>query len=520
MRDAKNTNQTASCTKQELCSYIVLSGHSKTCNECGEKPNPANECCVFYVYWFISHWPDRGTFRKQQQMTSFHNPSPLFWQRLRALLLIFILFGVKSLSGQTVVNIELKGEIDEGSYQYFAREFKRAKQEGVSAVIVEINTYGGRLDYADSISTLLLDAPFTTAAYVNKNAASAGALISLSCDSIYMRQDARMGAATVVDGQTGKKLDEKYQSYMRKLMASAAAANGRNPAIAEQMVGEPSTDTAPGEVLTLTTAEALEKGYCEAEVTGTREIVRRLGLTSGEVEQVSPTETDAFISFLLNPTVSAILIFLLLAGIFFELKAPGLGFPSVVALVAGGLLFFPHYVDGSTEIWEIGIFGAGVVFLALEIFVVPGFGVTGVLGILLSVAGITMGLVENDGTDFSNVSTGEVVSLASTVVVAFVVGIIAVLWLGKYLISSKKGHPIVDETMFDQASGYTTRDESLSDLIGQEGVVDTDMRPYGFVRFGERRVQASAESRYLKEGTPVVAQKLDGNLVMVAEKEG
>ncbi|HML85209.1 MAG TPA: nodulation protein NfeD, partial [Bacteroidales bacterium] len=204
--------------------------------------------------------------------------------------------------------------------------------------------------------------------YIDNNAASAGALISIACDSIYMRSGANMGAATVVD-QTGKAMPDKYQSYMRSMMRSTAEVKGRDPKIAEAMV-DPRISV-PGlidstMVLTFTPTEAIKWGYCQGSAENIPELLAKVGIDKYTIIKQEITPLDKFINFLINPLVSGVLIMIIVAGIYFELQTPGIGFPSFAAIAAAVLYFAPLYLEGLAANWEILLFIIGLILLLLS----------------------------------------------------------------------------------------------------------------------------------------------------------
>ncbi|MEZ5011997.1 MAG: hypothetical protein R2744_10635 [Bacteroidales bacterium] len=211
-------------------------------------------------------------------------------------------------------------------------------------ILIHMNTYGGQVDMADSIRTALLNYPKPVIVFIDNQAISAGALISIACDSIYMRPGASIGAATVVN-QTGEQVPDKYQSFMRGMMRATAEAHGkkpvveggdttwvwhRDPDIAQSMV-DPKiyvkgvSDT--GSVLTLTVKEAIELGFCEGEAKNIEEVLEMAGIEDYTIAEFNPSGMEKLIQLLINPVVSGLLIMIIIGGIYFELQSPGIGFP-------------------------------------------------------------------------------------------------------------------------------------------------------------------------------------------------
>jgi len=234
--------------------------------------------------------------------------------------------------------------IDPRTNRYSELALERAEEIQADYVILELDTYGGALTDADEIRTRVLEYKRPIYAFINRDAASAGALISIACDSIYMAEGSSIGAATVVN-QEGAAAPDKYQSYMRSIMRSTAEANGRNPRLAEAMVDEDidiDSIATEGKILTLSTSEALKYGFCEAEVSSIDEIMSRSGIQEYEVEEFSLGASEKIISLFLNPFVSGILILIIIGGIYFELQTPGVGFPILASIVAVILYFVPN----------------------------------------------------------------------------------------------------------------------------------------------------------------------------------
>ena len=295
-------------------------------------------------------------------------------------LLLGSLFFLKA-EGDTSVVVEKKIEkiysfkIDEDISPPAERKLKKAlkdaENEEVDLILLNLNTFGGMLNVADNMRTLILESEIPIWVFIDNNAASAGALISIACDSIYMRPEASIGAASVVD-QTGEIMPDKYQSYMRSMMRATAQAKNRDPKIAEAMV-DPRTYIEgindSNKVLTFTAEEAVANSYCEGIVLSMEEILELHNIENAEIIEQKLSWTDSLINFLVNPVVSGLLIMMIIGGIYFELQTPGIGFPLIVAILGAVLYFAPLYIEGLAANWEILLFVVGLILLAVEIFV-------------------------------------------------------------------------------------------------------------------------------------------------------
>lgn len=426
-------------------------------------------------------------------------------------------FPAVSKENHLVYKIDIKKEIDNTTRIYLHNGLSEANALGADAVLIHMNTYGGQVDAADSMRTAILYSPIPVYVFIDNNAASAGALISIACKKIYMRQGANIGAATVVN-QTGAAMPDKYQSYMRSMIRSTAEAQGkdtliqgtdtiikwkRDPLIAEAMVDErvviPNLiDT--GKVLTFTAQEARKWGYCDGLADTPDEVITHyLGFKEYELKSYSPTWFDNLKGFLMNPVFQSLLILIIIGGIYFEMQTPGLGFPSAAALVAAILYFAPLYMDGLAQYWEILLFVIGLLLLAVEIFIIPGFGIAGISGILLVVGGLVMSLVDNKDFSFEGVNQVELGKAALTVLAGLAGGFAFTIWF-----STKIGHKgILRKIALHTDLTQAISSPDLSYLVGKEAVAATVLRPSGKIRLGEDFYDGVSECGFIEKGTPV-----------------
>lgn len=441
-------------------------------------------------------------------------------KKLLSLLVLALLPLVMSAQAtkKTVYRFDIDEEIAPPASLRVEKAMEEAAKLEADIIVVRINTFGGTLDDADKIRTAFLQAGRPIYAYIDNNAASAGALISIACDSIYMHSGSSIGAATVVD-QTGTVQPDKYQSYMRSLMRATAEARGRRPDIAQAMVDpdiyvEGISDS--GKVLTFTTQEAIKYGYCEAETESVAQLLEHAGVTDYVIREQRYTFLDKLIGFLVSPVVSGILIMLIIGGIYFELQQPGIGFPLILALSAAALYFAPLYLEGLATYWEIIVFIIGIVLIALELFVIPGFGVAGVTGIICLVAGLMFSMVGNVGFDFSAVPGALIANRLMIVLVSVAVALPVSIWLGKKLFESTLFGGLALNTEEKTDEGYTVAGERELSLIGADGVAATILRPAGKVTVDGRLYDAVAQIGYIDKGESVtVVDYVNGSLVVI-----
>ncbi len=418
-----------------------------------------------------------------------------------------------------VLHLKINDVIDPRTNRYSELGLEKAEELDADYVILELDTYGGALNDADDIRTRILnfDRPIYT--YINKDAASAGALISIACDSIYMASGSSIGAATVVT-QDGAAAPDKYQSYMRSIMRSTAEAKGRDPRMAEAMVDEDidlDSIATEGKILTLSISEAIKYGFCEAEVSSIDDIMERSGVIDYDLQAFELGATEKIISLFLNPFVSGILILIIIGGIYFELQTPGVGFPILASIIAIILYFVPNYLNGLAENWEILMFAIGIILIAVEVFVIPGFGVAGVLGLICTIGSLILVMLNNDMFDFSFVG-GEQIFISIVTVLAGLLGAIIVMFFGgARLLNSGVFKRIALQEVQDADAGFTSTFYKEKSMIGLQGKTYTRLRPSGRVEIDGNIYDAYTRGNFIDEGVDIEVISDEGTSLKVKE---
>ena len=414
-----------------------------------------------------------------------------------------------------VYEVPVKGMIDKGLARYIDRAIAEAELAEAAVLIFHIDTFGGLVDAADHIRKSILDAPVPTIAFIDKNAASAGALISYAADRIVMVPGASIGAATVVEGTSGEAAPDKYQSYMRGLMRATAEANGRNPQIAEAMVDEslvvPGVSEA-GQVLTLSAEEALRHGVADQILDSVADLRSELGLTQHELVAHHETRLESILRFFGSPIIQSILMMMMLGGLYFELQSPGVGFAGLMSAIGAILFFAPNYIIGLVESWEIAVFVVGILLLIIEIFVVPGFGIPGSLGLLCIIGALVTSLIGNVGLQFPSLSqvTGALFTTAATLILL----VILAFSLGRYLPRSGRFGKLILSPELSSSEGYTSADTE-ENLLGMVGQAITILRPSGAAEIDGRRIDVVSQGDFIPAGTPIRVVQVQGNRVEV-----
>lgn len=443
----------------------------------------------------------------------------------RLLLIILLTISTGVLTAQQtqkkVFTFAIDQDIDPGMNRRVKLAMDQAERIKADLILIEMDTYGGAVTDADEIRTRILESKIPVYVFINKDAASAGALISIACDSIYMAPGASIGAATVVNGTDGAAAPDKYQSYMRSIMRSTAEATGRNPQIAEAMVDEKLV--VPGisdssSVITFSVSEAIQNGFCEGEYTTTKEILAAQNLQSAEIIAYEEKTVDTIISFFLSPAVSGILILLIIGGIYFELQTPGIGFPLAIAVSAALLYFIPYYLNGLAENWEILAFVIGIILFAVEFFIIPGFGVFGVAGIVLVLGGLVLGMLPNQAFDFELVPSSQLFVALLTVILAALTAVGMVFWLTPKVNEWGAFKHLTLTSTQDRSQGFTSRTYT-EDMLGKLGTVHSRLRPSGRVEIAGEIYDAYSRGEFLEKGESIEVISTEGTSLKVKKSE-
>ncbi len=436
-------------------------------------------------------------------------------------------------SKQIFYVIKLHKDIDKSALRTIGKGLEEAVAAEADYCIIDMNTYGGAVDAADSIRTAILNAPMPVISFINIQAASAGALISIACDSIYMNTGSSIGAATVVNG-AGEVMPDKYQSFMRGMMRSTAESHGkryeldsngdtisfwrRDPSIAEAMVSRDS-------VLSFTPSEAIENGYCEGMASSVDEVISAImtgnyGYKGANGEETVKAEIiyqkesilDKIINFLLSPMLQGLLLMLIVGGIYFEMQSPGIGFPLIAAITGAVLYFAPLYLEGVVQNWEIALFIIGILLMAVEIFVLPGFGVAGISGIICMIVGLAFAMVDNDllTLEEGSFNIRPLLKPFATVLVSITISLFGSIYLASRLYGTKAFSQIALKTDLTQEAGFVgVERESLQHLAGCCGVVVTDLKPSGTVEIEGKRYYAQINTGFAAKGSEIVVIKAE-----------
>ncbi|MCB0219265.1 MAG: ATP-dependent Clp protease proteolytic subunit [Chrysiogenetes bacterium] len=421
-----------------------------------------------------------------------------------------------------VITGTIDDEIGFATSAYVMRLIERAEKENADALVLEINTFGGRVDAAVAIRDALLDTKVPTVAWIHRRAISAGALISFACDKIVISPGGTMGAATPIQiapgSQEATPVSEKYVSYFRQEMRATAEVNGRDGDIAEAMVDadrEVAGLSEKGKLLTLTTDTAMEHKIADAIGSSMDEVLTYLKLRATP-ETVARTWAEDLVGFLTSSAVSGMLFMAMIALGYMEYQAPGFGAFGYGAILCFLLLFGSHYLVNLAGWEEMLLFGVGVILLLVEIFVTPGFGVLGALGGLSIFAAMVLLLLAGDFSDFE-FSNPFAADAAMRVLVSTALSIGIILFLMSYLPAKKAPGALVLAHVESGDAGYRSHEHEVThgDLVGMEGEALSPLRPSGRARLNGRRVDVESEGEFIDKGDRVRVLRVQPGKVIV-----
>ena len=417
---------------------------------------------------------------------------------------------------QVVYVAPIEGIIDLGLAPFVERILDEAAEAGAAAVVLEVNTFGGRVDAAVKIRDALLAARVPTIAYVNRRAISAGALISLAAEHLVMAPGATIGAATpVMAGEPGggaQPVSEKTVSYIRKEFRATAESRKRPPLIAEAMVD---ADVAirgiieKGKLLTLTTDEALKHKVAELRAESLPAALEALGIKGAELRRVSPNWAENVVRFLTHPVLSSLLVTIGLLGIIIELRTPGFGVAGAIGVGSLAAFFWGHWLVQLAGWGELLLALGGIALLLLEVFVIPGFGVAGILGILALGAALVMSVVGSGATP-------EFLMLAAVrIIVSLLVALLASFLLLRLMPRTPIGRQLILQGGLGAGQKYGSAPESDLRWLGKRGRATSPLRPAGIAEIEGARVDVVSEGELIEPGTPVEVIRVDGNRIVV-----
>ena len=455
---------------------------------------------------------------------------------------LFLLPGTVTATGREckVYTFPINGDIMPAQQRLVSKCLTEAREQETDLVVIRMNTYGGLVNVADSIRPMILNYPTPIWVYIDNQAASAGALIALAADRIYMHPGGSIGAASVVD-QNGQPMPDKFQSFMRATMRATAESHGqvieriengdtirrwwRDPQTAEAMVGRTVADSTTVNVLTFTSSEAVKNHFSEGTASSLEKALAQGGVETYTLTEYRPTTLDRLLAWLMNPVVQGIFVMMIVGGIYFELQSPGIGFALVVAILGAVLYFAPLYLEGVAQNWELILFIIGLVLLAVEIFVLPGFGIAGVAGIVAVILGLSFAAIDNDllrHLPTGEITVGWILQPILIVIIAATAALIGGLLLSKRFLTGTTPlqRKVVLTAEMAPEQGYVSHPQVASELIGKTAEVAAVLRPSGRVIIDGIYYDAIAEEgQFIPRGKQVIITRFEGGVVYCAQQD-
>lgn len=427
--------------------------------------------------------------------------------------------------GEIVYHLKFVDVVDLGIAPFVRRAIEEAEEAGAVALVLEMDTPGGRVDAALQIRDALLDAEITTICFIHKGAISAGALIAFAHDFIVWSEGSTMGAATPIQmgGQgQAEPVEEKMTSFMRGVMRATAEARDRDGLVAEAMVD--AEIVVPGfsekdKLLTATFEQAEDLGLLDDRAESVAELLENAGLGSAEVITVSENWAERIARILTHPVVSSLLMTFGFMGLLIEFYTAGFGITGIIGLICLLLFFFGHMVVHVAGWEEILILVIGLVLIGLEVFVIPGFGIAGILGMVAVVASLILSLIglEIDIAFHAGFLEQALIQVFAAIVLAGV-GTVVVI---RYLPSVRPVRRLILTRSLRREDGAVAREVLSEELVGRVTVAETDLRPVGMGRIDGLRVEIQTRGEYVRKGARVRVVSAKGQVLIVrAEGSG
>ncbi len=418
-----------------------------------------------------------------------------------ALLVIFSLIDLNTCANETdeVYLVSIKGTIDLGLSSYVQRALEEAVSNKAKAVILEIDTFGGRVDAAVQIRDQIINLNVPSVAYIKNRAWSAGALIALSAKYILMDKSASIGAAEP------QPADEKTVSALRAEFTSTAQSRGRPENLAAAMVDkdiEIENVIEKDKILTLNAEQAIKLNIADNIVLNNEEVLNFLNLRDAKIVHIYPNWAENVSRFVTNPVVSSLLLSIGFLGLIIEFWTLGWGIAGSIGIISLSLFFGGHIIVGLAGFETIILFVIGLILLLVEIFFIPGFGLAGIGGIAAILTSIFL-------------TFGNIVQATYSILIALGVSVVGFFLLIRFIPSTRAWRKFILSTEQKKELGYTVGTKDLKRLIGKEGIAITPLRPSGIVEVNGKKLNALTRGEYVDSNTKIKIISVEGNKIVV-----
>jgi len=460
--------------------------------------------------------------------------------------------GIAQVSARKIYVVPVSGTVDPGMAAFIKRSLEAPSDDPDPLLVFELDTFGGRVDSALHIVDSLLSAPEgKTVAYVKNKAISAGALIALACSRLVMRNNTTIGdcAPITYSSEGPKVLGEKFQSPLRAKFRALAKRNGYPETLAESMVTaemvvyavemegktlymdsqafedlsqeekekilSKKTIVGKGELLTMDDTEALELGFSRMSVDNMDEMLRRMEIENYKLIRIEESWSETLVRYI--GVITPFLLLIGLAALYMEISVPGFGAPGIIGITCLALVFLNQYLVGLADYTELLLLILGIILLGFELFIIPGFGIAGIAGLLFITAGAILAFQDFVIPDPSLPWQGEILlKNILHVLGAFFMAIIVALFVLRYImpkLSVVVEGPYLDATLKDS---HADSMEAQKAKVGDIGVAMTFLRPSGKVKIKDEVFDGITQGEFMEKGTPVKISEIKGNRIIVS----
>ncbi len=461
-------------------------------------------------------------------------------------------FAEKQKPSDTVYIIPVEGEVGPGMSTFIKRAVEDVPKKAETLIVFEIDTFGGRVDSAlQIVDTILNIKAAKTMAFVKTKAISAGALIALSCNQLYMKENTTIGDCAPIsyskEGPT--MLGEKFQSPLRARFRALAKKNNYDQNLSEAMVSADleifrletdkgtqyldsteysdlsdaekkavktkKTVVKKGELLTMNDSEAVELGFSQKSVVSIEDAIKNAGFEKTNPVRKDRNWTESLLGFIIS--ITPVLMMIGLAAVYTEIKAPGFGAPGAVGIICLSLAFGSQYAVGLATYTELLIIILGLVLIGLEVFVIPGFGIAGISGFLFIIIGMVLSL-----QDFTipkpsfpwqyDLMVNNIIIIAGSLLLSFF-GTITMLRYVIPKVSTKSRGPYLTATL---GGAHADSSETQRAKIGDTGIAASYLRPSGKMKNENDIFDVISEAEFIEKGTSIIIKEIRGNQIIVS----
>lgn len=400
-------------------------------------------------------------------------------------------------AGGDVYVVPIKGEINKATYNFLNNTMSKLIKENPAAIIFEIDTYGGLINEAEKIKSLIMSSSIPTISYVNSKAESAGVLITIASEKVVMANSATIGSAETIPNT------EKVLSMWRGLLRDTAQYRNRNPEVIEAMADkdiEIEGLVTKGKLVNLTSSEAVQYGIADLATDSYRDILDYFNLDNANIQRIDEGLQIKLAKYISNPYISSLLLTLGFVGLVIEILTPGFGIGGTISIIGFGLYFGGNILAGNSHWTSLVLFVTGLILLVIEA-IMPGFGLPGISGIILVIVGTVLAM------DSLGVA---LFSLSIAIIITTIVTIILI----KMGFKSKMLNKIVLDTEHKDERGYLSVD-SMNQYIDKEGISITELRPAGFIEIEGMKLDALSDGGFIPKNTTIKVVRVEGSKIFV-----